>query len=245
MTVTPGSVAPTAPEPLLVARFGLTERALHWVHATAFFGMLATGLMLYLPSLGTQFGSRPLVKAIHIAIALGWMTVVVAIAVAGDRDALRATRREIERFSDDDLRWLRGTHVPQGRFNAGQKVHAIVQAALAFLLVVSGVLLWLGERNTSFRFPGTIALHDGAMYLAVVLVAGHLFLAVAWPATRPALSGMVRGTVRAEWALVHHARWRPPPARREFAASRRACLAAVVVLLAGIAITVAVVRDVL
>ena len=34
-----------------VRRFSLTERALHWVHASAFFALLATGLVLYVPYL--------------------------------------------------------------------------------------------------------------------------------------------------------------------------------------------------
>ena len=34
-----------------IERFSRTERTVHWVHATAFFVLLGTGLVLYLPSL--------------------------------------------------------------------------------------------------------------------------------------------------------------------------------------------------
>ena len=98
------------------------------------------------------------------------------------------SRRSAERFDADDRRFLalrrRGRprgwrgRIPQGRFNAAEKSHAIVQAALAVLFAVSGVLLWLGERDTTFRLPGTVALHDAAMYVAIVLVLGHLYLAL-------------------------------------------------------------------
>jgi cytochrome b subunit of formate dehydrogenase len=37
-----------------VPRFGATERTLHWLHAVAFFIMLASGLMLYLPALAER-----------------------------------------------------------------------------------------------------------------------------------------------------------------------------------------------
>jgi cytochrome b subunit of formate dehydrogenase len=40
-------------------------------------------------------------------------------------------------------------------------------------------------------------------------VIGHLFLALVWPTTRPALRGMVRGDVDAEWAREHHSKWSP------------------------------------
>ena len=48
--------------------------------------------------------------------------------------------------------------------------------------------------------------------LSLVLLVGHLYLAVIHPATRHALRGMVVGTVREEWAREHHPRWTPPPA---------------------------------
>jgi len=63
-------------------------------------------------------------------------------------------------------------------------------ASFALLFAVSGVLLWYGERNNSFRFASTILLHDGLMYVSIVLVAGHLYLAVIHPATRHSLQGM-------------------------------------------------------
>lgn len=72
---------------------------------------------------------------------------------------------------------------------------------------MSGALLWLGERDTDLRFPGTIVLHDGAMFVAVALVLGHLYLALVHRSTRPALRGIVLGDVDAGWAARHHAKW--------------------------------------
>src|SRR4051812_41743680 len=177
MTATPGSVTPTVSDARRVVRFGRTERTLHWVHASAFLAMLATGLVLYLPMLAQVVSDRPLMKAMHLAAAAGWLTALLLVAVLGDRRAPGRTPRELERFDVDDLRWLRGRPARQGRFNAGQKAHAAVQAALALLFVVSGALLWLGERNTALRLPGTIALHDVAMYVAAALVVGHVYMA--------------------------------------------------------------------
>lgn len=35
----------------------------------------------------------------------------------------------------------------------------------------------------------------------------RLFLGLVWPPTRPALRGIVRGSVDAAWALRHHPKW--------------------------------------
>jgi formate dehydrogenase subunit gamma len=181
---------------------------LHWVHASAFFVLLATGLCLYIPALSTTFGDRPLLKDIHFYTAISWVGAMLLIIALGNRRALRATLREIDLFDRDDGRFLTGrTGSPQGRFNAGQKVNAIVTAAFATLFFVSGMLLWLGERNTDIRLEGTLYLHDALMYLSVVIVAGHLYLALINRTTRHSLRGMTLGTVREDWAQAHHAKW--------------------------------------
>ena len=86
-------------------------------------------------------------------------------------------------------------------------MNAALTAAFALLFTVSGFLLWYGERDHRFRFASTILLHDGLMYVSLVLLVGHLYLALIYPATRHALRGMTTGSVRRDWALQHHRKW--------------------------------------
>ena len=192
-----------------VRRFSRTERLLHWANAIGFFALLATGLILYLPSLAVLIGRRPLIQSLHFWSGIGWVCILVAIALLGDRRGIARLAREVDRFDRDDLRWLLGRKpAPQGRFNAGQKLNTALTAAFTVLFLVSGLLLWFGERDTRFRFAGTVVLHDGLMYVALVLLVGHLYLALIHPATRHALRGITVGTVDEEWAARHHAKWR-------------------------------------
>ena len=196
-----------------VRRFSPVERLLHWVNAAGFFFLLVTGLILYLPSLSVLVSRRQTVQGIHFWGGVGWLGALAAVVVLGGRRML-ATAREIERFDDDDLRWLRRRgRAPQGRFNAGQKINAALTAAFAVLFGVSGLLLWFGEQDTRFRFASTVILHDGLMYVSLALLAGHLYLALIHPATRHALRGMTLGDVRVEWAMRHHAKWEPEGVR--------------------------------
>jgi len=193
-----------------VRRFSRTERALHWANAIGFFLLLATGLILYLPSLAVLVGRRPLIQDIHFWSGIGWIAILVLIVLAGDRRGILRTVRELDGFDRDDARWLVGRRpAPQGRFNAGQKLNATLTAAFTFLFFVSGLLLWFGERDTRFRFASTVILHDGLMYAAVVLLIGHLYLALIHPTTRHALHGITLGTVTEEWAARHHGKWKP------------------------------------
>jgi formate dehydrogenase subunit gamma len=182
-----------------VRRFSRTERTLHWVNAAGFLWLLATGLILYLPRLSTVVGRRPLIKDIHLWGGIGWVSALVIVILLGDRRGLLRTAR--------DLEVLRPS-----RLNVGQKINALLNAAFAVLFLVSGLLLWFGERNTTFRFTSTVLLHDILMYAALMLLVGHLYLALIHPATRHSLRGMTRGTVREDWAERHYPRWAPPPA---------------------------------
>jgi formate dehydrogenase subunit gamma len=201
-------MATSAPS-LYVRRFSLTERAVHWIHAAAFFVLLGTGLVLYVPRLSEAVGRRPEVKAVHIYTAIAWVVALALVVALGDRASLRRTAQELDLFDRDDRLWLQRIPRPQGRFNAGQKLNAALTAAFALLFAASGFLLWLGERDNDYRFASTILLHDGLMYVSLVLLVGHLYLAVIHPATRHSLRGITTGSVRRDWAERHHAKWRP------------------------------------
>jgi formate dehydrogenase subunit gamma len=200
-------MATTPPSVPRLARFSGTERALHWVHASAFLVLLASGLCLYLPSLAEAVGRRPLLKDIHVYTALAWIAALALVVLAGDRRRLLATAREIDAFDADDLAWLRRRGAPQGRFNAGQKINAIVTAALAVLFTVTGFFLWYGERNHAFRLQNALLVHDWLMYVSFLLLLGHLYLSLVHPTTRHSLSGITRGWVKEDWALRHHRKW--------------------------------------
>jgi formate dehydrogenase subunit gamma len=195
------------PDASYVKRFSRTERALHWIHASAFFVLLGTGLVLYVPRLSALVARRPLIKDIHVYTAVAWIGLLVLVVALGDRRGLRRTLRDLDLFDDDDRLWLRRQPRPQDRFNAGQKLHAALVTGFASLFAVSGFLLWLGERDTRFRWASTILLHDGLMYASLVLLLGHLYLALIYPATRHALRGITVGSVRRDWALEHHRKW--------------------------------------
>ena len=177
-----------------VPRFSRTERVVHWVNAICFLFLLATGLVLYLPSLSVLVDRRPLMKDLHFWGGIAWVCLLVIVALAGDRRGLLRTARQLERLEHD-------------RFNVGQKINAILTAAFTILFFVSGMLLWLGERDTRYRFASTVVLHDGLMFTALALFVGHLYLAVIHPATRHSLRGMTLGSVRADWARTQYPEW--------------------------------------
>lgn len=202
-------------DPAMIERFTWTERAAHWWLAATTGLMMLTGAMLYFPAFA-QLLDRPTTKRLHliaaIALPVGWLV----LTALGNRRSLGRTLREADRFDADDLTWLKGgprrlfhrdDAPPQGRMNAGQKLNLFVTLGLLGVLGISGTLLWLGERDTAYRFAGSVLVHDIATLLITFLICGHLYLALIHPVTSAALPGMTTGSVDRAWARHHHAKW--------------------------------------
>jgi formate dehydrogenase subunit gamma len=190
-------------------RFTLSERAVHWVTAAAFFVLLISGLLV-----GRRGTFHNVMYFLHLGAAGVLACGVAMVVVIGNRRALRTTARELRTLHVEDREWLRAVPArvvegapepPAGRFNAGQKVNFIGVCVLLAALYVSGVdTVIVGTRHNLI-----FAVHKVATVALCVLVVGHLYMALVHRATRPALRGMVDGSVDREWARQHYPRWEP------------------------------------
>jgi formate dehydrogenase subunit gamma len=213
------------PAPRLIARFGLSERVAHWLLATTFACMLATGLVM--GGIG-PLGHHDLLIA-HVAsaiILLGGMTVLIALRRS--RRPLAQTVRDLQPIDATDRTWLRraplayltGREPPRaGRFNGGQKINARLVLAVLTALFVSGA----GELSRYVAIFQPISFLGGLHVLAAIaasaLVAVHVFLATINPATRASLRGITLGNVDRAWAVAHHGDWVAAVEERERALS--------------------------
>jgi formate dehydrogenase subunit gamma len=198
---------------MFVRRFTRSELAAHWVVAVSVLAMIATGL-----ALGADI-AHDVVFPVHVGSVFVLAAGLVAVAVAGNRRALRATARELRSLDGDDRRWLAwapgaalrrgGEPPPIGRFNAGQKANAML--VTLFLLTVTGSGLYLWAKVHGMVADSNIdgAIHNLSAIAIIALVSGHLYMAVLNPGTRRALGGIVTGRVDARWAAEHHPAWRP------------------------------------
>ena len=122
-TATPGSGGRMATE-LWVRRFSRTERAVHWIHATAFFALLASGLILYLPALAV--GRQPAAREgrAHRRRRSPGPSRWRSSSCSATGRGLRQTRASSTSSTPTTGSGSRRIPVAQGRFNAGQKLNA-------------------------------------------------------------------------------------------------------------------------
>jgi formate dehydrogenase subunit gamma len=205
----------TGPGAARIRRFTPVQIAAHLLLAVTFLAMLWTGACLYFPGLAEVMG-RPLAKAVHLWSSGVLVAGLAVMAAFRPRDLGRVVR-EAEALDRADVTWLKGgprrvvdhRGAPeQGWLNAGQKLATAVMLGLLVVLYGTGLVMWLGTGVTWLRIgSGAVDVHDLATILFVLLLLGHLYLALLNRATRPALRGIVTGEVDREWARANHGRW--------------------------------------
>ncbi len=197
-----------AAAPRTLMRFDRVERSVHWLNATLFLLLLATGLTLRgFP--GTQWvGRRELVKNIHV-----WSGLLLPLPLLAALCMRRAGRRlrddlsRLGRWTLDDRRWWnrrRRGGVALGKFNPGQKLNAAFVGASLIVMPVTGWMLRFPDPFSNSMRRGATAMHDWFAYGLLFTITGHILFALS---DNEALRGMVRGTVSERWARRERPRW--------------------------------------
>jgi formate dehydrogenase subunit gamma len=194
-----------------VRRFTRSELAVHWALAATVLAMIATGI-----ALGVNVWHR-VAFPVHVASVFVLAGGIVVTAIVGDPGALRRAGGQLSRIERDDHRWLgwaprrllgsRADPPLVGRFNAGQKLNAILIGTLLSASAASGIYWWAHLHGLVSNSNIDGAIHNVAGAAIIVLVCGHLYMAVLNPGTRHALRGITTARVDVEWAAHHHPTW--------------------------------------
>ncbi|MHB8466490.1 MAG: cytochrome b/b6 domain-containing protein [Acidimicrobiales bacterium] len=199
----------TLPRSDALVRFDRGERVLHWLNATLFLTLLATGAALYVPAISEVVARRHLLRTIHVYAGLSLpFPVVLTFAARRWGAAFRADARRLNRWSLDDRRWVRSFgrdhRVRVGKFNAGQKLNAaFTLGAIPVMLATGSIMYWHDPFRLSWR-TGATFVHDWLFIGLSLTVTGHILFAVN---DGESLGSMVRGRVSSAWAKRHAPQW--------------------------------------
>ena len=203
---------------------------LHWFNATTWLLELATGAGLivspyyrfapiwYLQMMEGIFGSRANMLRFHIAVGLSWITVFLVYAIFGFRNYLHTEVLQHEIGLDaDDLRWLKIRTLlllgrtdeplpPQGVYNAGQKLFALLVYSAIPVIMLTGLTMtfhWFGTVIVAWA----MVLHYFAVGLVVSGLMIHIYMGAVFPEEKPAFYSMITGVVNELYAYHHHFKW--------------------------------------
>jgi formate dehydrogenase subunit gamma len=213
MTRTRGWAGPTVgempPRTDTLPRFSRAESLVHRSTAALVALLAVTGAVLYFEPLSLLVGRRLLVEGTHVVAGLLLpLPTLVGLCVS---PALRADVRLLGRLAPVDTQWLRRRDrrragLAVGKFNGGQKLAAATMLGAGLVLFGTGLLLIAPARinlPVSMREGATIT-HDLFTFGLVLLLTGHLWLALRHPEARAALR---TGAVDRDYAEREYPAW--------------------------------------
>jgi formate dehydrogenase subunit gamma len=203
---------------------------LHWFNAMVWAIELATGCALivapgyrfmpvwYLKMMESLAGDRANLLRMHIAVGVVWTIVFIVYAIFGWRHYLHTEvlRKEVG-LDADDFSWLRIRLLrllnrtreelpPQGAYNAGQKLYALMIYTMIPLIMITG---WIMATHAfgSFIVQWSMLFHFFAVGMVVSGLMIHVYMGAVFPEERPAFYSMITGTVDELYAYRHHFKW--------------------------------------
>ncbi len=210
-----GTIALTsAPTGRLIERFTLVERAAHWTTAISFCVLAVTGVLLLfgkhvvLPVFGHSAFSVIAVasKVLHNFVGpLFSLAMVVTFAIFV-KDNL-PTSSDLTWFARLGGLFSRGSHVPSGRFNAGEKVWFWGGLTLlGLIMTVTGLILdFPNFQQTRGQMQLAWTWHVIAAVLFILGALGHIYMGTL--GMEGAYRAMKTGYVDETWAREHHEYW--------------------------------------
>jgi len=195
-----------------ILRYRTRQRIDHAIMATSFLVLLVTGLALVwspLAFLAAGGWSRYL----HRIAAVGFISVPI-LYILLDRRGAKEVLVESFQYDKDDVAWFTKMYryalgrtsdmPPQGRLNAGQKLHHGAVIIFSAVIVVSGLVLWFLKASLSpTMLAWTAMVHDLAMLALTLLLVGHVFFTYVYKAW----SSMATGYVPEDEMRLEHGKW--------------------------------------
>ncbi len=122
---------------------------------------------------------------------------------------MRNDVKELMEWGREDLFWFielfkkNGVEVP-GKFNGGQKGNFLLILLLITGLFLSGSVIWMRSMFSRSLVEFTFIVHDSLAMLSIILLTGHIILALY---NIESLAAIVYGTVDTLWAEKHYPKW--------------------------------------
>jgi formate dehydrogenase subunit gamma len=195
-----------------ILRYRTAQRVVHAVMASSFLILLITGLALVWSPLAF-IAAGGWSRYLHRIAAVGFMSVPFLYIIL-DREGAKGVMFESFKYDRDDVAWFRYMYryalgrtaemPPQGRLNAGQKLHHSAVIVFSAVIVVSGLILWwfkAGMGPTVLSW--TAIVHDLSMLALTLLLVGHVFFTYVYTAW----SSMGTGYVSKEDMEIEHSKW--------------------------------------
>jgi len=195
-----------------ILRYRRRQRIIHAVMAGSFLILLFTGLALVWSPLAF-IAAGGWSRYLHRIAAIGFMSVPILYIVL-DRPGAMEIVTESFKYDSDDVAWFKSFYryvfgrtanmPPQGRLNAGQKLHHSAVIIFSASIVATGIVMWVFKSSLSATaLSWTAMVHDLSMLALALLLVGHVYFTYVYKAW----SSMATGYVPKEDMELEHSKW--------------------------------------
>lgn len=203
-----------------VKRFSKWVIIAHWTNALAFFALYITALPLYTDFFNWMysiFGGPENLRLLHRIFAVMFVLPPILVLIFDPKSLFHWIKQTLTWTKNDIMFFVKfpkeffGGHVKdmpkQDFFNAGEKLNSVLTIACAFLLIASGVVMWMPEWFSTGVIQWAYVLHNVGFGLSAAVVVGHIFLSIGHPNSKVSMQGMTKGDVPVSYAKEHHGKW--------------------------------------
>lgn len=195
-----------------ILRYRTRQRIVHAIMASSFLILLITGLALVWSPLAF-IAAGGWSRYLHRIAAVGFISVPF-LYILLDRAGAREVLVESFQYDHDDVVWFKKMYryvlgrtsdmPPQGRLNAGQKLHHSAVIVFSAVIVMTGIVLWGFKSSLSpTMLAWTAMIHDLSMLALTLLLVGHVFFTYVYKAW----SSMATGYVPEDEMKLEHGKW--------------------------------------
>jgi len=201
----------------LVEKYSKATRVLHHIHTGAFIALFLTGLILFIPGLGT-LARDSYTRIIHRVAASIFIIAPLVYLIMKPKAAIQAVKDAFT-WGKEDIGWLKAAPryyflsdeegmPPQGHMNTGQKLWWFIVVAFGALFILTGLIMWFMKTVAPpALFQWMVFAHDVAFIVTGAMLFVHVYLGVIHPMMTEAWRAISKGTVSSEYARSHHGKW--------------------------------------
>jgi formate dehydrogenase subunit gamma len=168
----------------------LFKRVIHGIHTVACMALIASGLFVFVPALGSAIGADALqaLRMVHRVFAVVFIAGPLVGLVVAPKGFVHIVKNLTAKWDEDDKKFMamfakymftaKTTHMPpQREVKSGQRLAdaALILAAIGISL--SGVFLWVGVPTISYGlFSFMLLIHDICFFGVSLIMVAHIYL---------------------------------------------------------------------
>lgn len=195
-----------------VVRYTFKERLCHWFSAVTYVYLLLSGLALFTPYLywlAYILGGGPTIRFWHPWFGLAFFVIQLWMhSIWKGNMKVTAQDKEWSKNVEGYITNRDEKLPPVDKFNHGQKQFYWVMYYSAFVLLITGLLMWFPESISArahWIMPIVVFLHSAAALVTIGAFMIHIYMGIFF--VSGGLRGIMFGRVPVAWARAHHRLW--------------------------------------